>query len=429
MRWFWRNRCGVLIGVGGMLLAFAAQAQETAAPKSGSPLVLHARTREPGKSSSGSAADSYVVKEKVVEWNPSLTAIIVCDMWNQHWCQGATRRVGELAPVMNRTIAAARAKGVFIIHAPSSCMDAYKDHPARRRAQAAPKAASYPRTSANGATKFRPRRRGFTRLISLTEAATTGRSALAGRRGNLKSPPSRFEDVDAISDSGTEIWNMLESRGIKNIMLMGVHANMCVLGRPFGLRNMSRAGKNVVLVRDLTDTMYNSRIWPYVSHFEGTNRIVEHVEKYVAPSITSTDLTGQPAFQFKADNRPRAVFLIGEDEYKTETTLPAFAVKELEPLGVRCTFVIADPKTPHDFRGVEALNDADLLVLSVRRRAPTTDQMAIIRKYFDSGKPLVGIRTACHAFDARGKSPRWACRMEVVRPRRAGGSLHGASCQ
>ncbi len=56
-------------------------------------------------------------------------------MWNQHWCQGATRRVGEVAPAMNRTIAAARAKGVLIIHAPSSCMDAYKDHPARKRAQ------------------------------------------------------------------------------------------------------------------------------------------------------------------------------------------------------------------------------------------------------------------------------------------------------
>ena len=97
--------------------------------------------------------------------------------------------------------------------------------------------------------------------------------------------------------------------------------------------------------------MYNSRMWPYVSHFEGTNRIVEHIEKYVAPTITSTELTGQPAFQFKPDDRPRAVFLIGEDEYKTEMTLPAFAAKELEPLGVRCTFVIADPKSPHDFRG------------------------------------------------------------------------------
>jgi type 1 glutamine amidotransferase len=151
--------------------------------------------------------------------------------------------------------------------------------------------------------------------------------------------------------------------------------------------------------------MYNSRSWPYVSHFEGTNRIIEHIEKYVAPTITSTDLTGQPAFRFDGETRPRAVFLIGDDEYKTETTLPAFARKELEPLGIRCTFVIADPKTPHDFKGTEALDDADLMVLSVRRRAPTAGEMAIIRKYLAAGKPLVGIRTACHAFDTRGKAP------------------------
>jgi hypothetical protein len=70
--------------------------------------------------------------------------------------------------------------------------------------------------------------------------------------------------------------------------------------------------------------MYNSRSWPYVSHFEGTNRVVEHIEKYVCPTIISTDLTGQPAFRFQPDDRPRAVFVIGDDEYKTETTLPCF---------------------------------------------------------------------------------------------------------
>ena len=96
--------------------------------------------------------------------------------------------------------------------------------------------------------------------------------------------------------------------------------------------------------------------------------------------------------------------MIGDDEYKTETTLPAFANAELEPLGVRCTFVIADPKTPHDFKGIEALNDADLMFVSVRRRAPTTAQMNLIRKHVESGKPVVGIRTASHAFDARGKA-------------------------
>ena len=66
---------------------------------------------------------------------------------------------------------------------------------------------------------------------------------------------------------------------------------------------------------------------------------------------------------------------------------------------------IADPKTPHDFPGALALDDADLLVLSVRRRAPKADEMALIRRYIEAGKPLVGIRTACHAFDTRGKAP------------------------
>ena len=65
--------------------------------------------------------------------------------------------------------------------------------------------------------------------------------------------------VDAISDSGVEIWNLLEQRGIDNVILLGVHANMCVLGRPFGLRQMAKNGKNAVLMRDMTDTMYNPK--------------------------------------------------------------------------------------------------------------------------------------------------------------------------
>lgn len=208
-------------------------------------------------------------------------------------------------------------------------------------------------------------------------------------------------------------------------MLMGVHTNMCVLGRPFGLRQLARHGKEVVLVRDLTDTMYNSRSWPYVSHFEGTNRIIEHVEKYVCPTITSADLTGQPAFTFQPDDRPRAVFVIGDDEYQTEKTLPAFANSELEPLGVRCTFVIADPKTPHDFQGIEALDDADLMVVSVRRRAPTAEQMRMIRKYVESGKSVVGIRTASHAFDARGKAPEGHAEWRTFDPDVLGGHYTG----
>src|SRR5262249_38550573 len=95
------------------------------------------------------------------------------------------------------------------------------------------------------------------------------------------------------------------------------------------------------------------------------------------------------------------VFVIGENEYQTEKTLPDFARRELEPLGLRCTFVYADTKNHNEFTGLEAIKSADLVVLSVRRRALPENQLALIRQYLEEGKPLVGIRTASHAFDPK----------------------------
>ena len=53
-------------------------------------LLLHARSRVPAAGATG-----FSVKETTLKWEPAKTAIIICDMWNQHWCKGATRRVGE----------------------------------------------------------------------------------------------------------------------------------------------------------------------------------------------------------------------------------------------------------------------------------------------------------------------------------------------
>jgi putative membrane-bound dehydrogenase-like protein len=412
------GKVGVVVWISGLAMALGSAVQNKPEDEPREPLVLHARARVP-------ASGGYAVKEDVLRWEPARTAIIICDMWDKHWCQGATRRVGELAPAMNRTIAAARAKGVLIIHSPSSCMDAYKDHPARKRAQAAPKAANLPKDIAGWCSKIPAEEKGVYPIDQSDGGCDDGPQCPQGGPWRSQVAAIEIRDEDAISDSGVEIWNLLEARGINNVMLMGVHTNMCVLGRPFGLRQLVLHKKDALLVRDLTDTMYNSRKWPYVGHFEGTNRIVEHIEKFVAPTITSTDLTGQPGFRFKADDRPRAVFLIGEDEYQTEKTLPAFAVKELEPLGIRCTLAIADPKSPHDFPGVEALDDADLLVMSVRRRAPKAEEMAIIRRYIEAGKPVVGIRTACHAFDTRGKAPAGHAEWTAFDPEVLGGHYTG----
>src|SRR5690606_19870350 len=54
-----------------------------------------------------------------------------------HWCESATERVAEMAPVMNEVLTAARNKGVLIIHAPSGTLETYKDTPQRKRAMEA----------------------------------------------------------------------------------------------------------------------------------------------------------------------------------------------------------------------------------------------------------------------------------------------------
>jgi len=71
---------------------------------------------------------------------------------------------------------------------------------------------------------------------------------------------------------------------------MGVHTNMCVLNRSFGIKQMIKWGVEIALVRDLTDTMYNPARAPYVSHAEGTRLVVEYIEKFWCPTIGSEDL-------------------------------------------------------------------------------------------------------------------------------------------
>ena len=66
---------------------------------------------------------------------------------------------------------------------------------------------------------------------------------------------------------------------------------------------MTRNGKNVLLVRDLTDAMYNPARWPYVNHFRGTELVIEHIEERVCATTTSDQLLGGKPFKFKGDDR------------------------------------------------------------------------------------------------------------------------------
>src|SRR4051812_38791076 len=92
------------------------------------PLVLQTRARFETIPGNG----QYQTVEKTVRWEPKKTAVVICDMWDAHWCKGAAERVTEMAPAMNLAVKQAREQGVLIIHAPSETMDFYKDTPQRK---------------------------------------------------------------------------------------------------------------------------------------------------------------------------------------------------------------------------------------------------------------------------------------------------------
>ena len=71
------------------------------------------------------ATGAFQEIHQTVHWNPQQTAIIICDMWDDHTCKAAAQRVAEMVPTMNRMTSVARGTGVFIIHAPSGTMSFY----------------------------------------------------------------------------------------------------------------------------------------------------------------------------------------------------------------------------------------------------------------------------------------------------------------
>jgi nicotinamidase-related amidase len=289
-----RLRWGLML-VGGVLavLPVAAAAQDAA------PLRLTVRSRL-----KLDTPDPAAPVMKTVAWNPRQTAIIVCDMWDRHWCKSAERRVGELVGPVNDLLQQVRARGVFVIHAPSSVTEFYAGTPQRRRAL---EARFHPTpiplsTSPRWGTAWcwtDGTREGVLPIDDSDMGCDCAEKCPIEPPWTRQHPAIELFPEDALTDNGQETWNLLKERNIQHVLLCGVHLNMCVLGRPFGIRQMVKLGQDVVLLRDLTDTMYNPERPPGVSHFAGTDLMVKHVETFWCPSAESSDLTGKPPFRFR----------------------------------------------------------------------------------------------------------------------------------
>lgn len=112
--------------------------------------------------------------------------------------------------------------------------------------------------------------------------------------------------------------------------------------------------------------------------------------------------------------RGRHVVLVsGDEEYRSEETLPQLAKILAERHGFKCTVLFAidpddgtiNPNQSDNIPGLEALRDADLLVLFTRFRRLPEEQMKELVDYIESGRPIIGMRTATHAFDNKAGEP------------------------
>lgn len=110
----------------------------------------------------------------------------------------------------------------------------------------------------------------------------------------------------------------------------------------------------------------------------------------------------------------RIVLMSGDEEYRSEEGLPMLGKILAKRHGFTCTVLFAvnkdtgqiDPNTGDNIPGIEALDQADLLIILTRFRNLPADQMKHVESYLAAGKPVIGLRTATHAFAIRdSKSP------------------------
>jgi nicotinamidase-related amidase len=262
----------------GIVLSVVVSGEGQAVAPANEPGQLRLRLRTRVEAFKGSGRWEEVTFERALD--PRATAIIICDMWDKHWCRGATERVEVLARKMVPVLERARARGMLIIHAPSDTMEFYKDFPQRQRMLELRRTEPPPPLGLSAPPL----------PIDDSDGGCDTPGDKVFRAWTRENPAIPIAAEDVISDNGSEIYSLLRQRGIKTLLVMGVHTNMCILNRSFAIKQMTNWGIDCVLVRDLTDTMYDPQDRPFVQHDQGTALVVEYIEKYWCPTTLREEL-------------------------------------------------------------------------------------------------------------------------------------------
>lgn len=106
----------------------------------------------------------------------------------------------------------------------------------------------------------------------------------------------------------------------------------------------------------------------------------------------------------------KIVLVSGDEEYRSEEGLPMLGKILSQRHGFDCTVVFSwsadgtyiDPNNQAGLAGLAALDEADLMIIATRFRQPNDEEAAHVTTFLNAGKPVIGLRTATHAFNGNG---------------------------
>ena len=208
------------------------------------------------------------------EVDPAKVGVIAVDVWNYHWCKTATMRVDAFVPRIDKALEAARALGMTVMLCPSDVVENYAGFPQREAVFALPEIA-VPKVADASCPP-----------VPDAGGCACGRERCAGNYGwDGMHPELQIGKNDLMPDTRTEVYSICRQRGLTHLIYVGFHTQVCLLGKPMGLRAMKEAGLRCVLARDMTDAHPGYDPSRGFTPDLNTDQVVEHFEKHLAPTI------------------------------------------------------------------------------------------------------------------------------------------------
>lgn len=226
--------------------------------------------------------DSAILRLDSIEIDKSI--VFVVDMWDKHWCKEVNEKLTDLAERINLKLRELRAKGFTIMHIPSDCEAYYQDFEQFKKVKKETK--GFTSRQVYYGKEINPLRHDLFLLKTLHNEGCNCKPTCKNKKVWTRQHPAiEIHNNDLIATDPLNIHFYLNNHSFKNIIYMGVHANVCILKRPFGIIKMKQQGYNCLLYKEYTDVMVNMYKTEGMSEREVRDKVYKLIEYYFCPAI------------------------------------------------------------------------------------------------------------------------------------------------